>query len=82
MTQSASKTLADVADLVAALESRLLAHDETLNDKQHDGAGAVSPTGDDYNALFNEVIDLAEAVRVLVDNYNNGSANHETPHDQ
>jgi len=73
MTQSASETLAAVADLVAGLEARLLAHDETLNDKKHAGDNAVSPTGNDYNALFNEVIDLAEAVRVLVDNYNNGA---------
>jgi len=73
MTQSASKTLADVAALVTTLESRLLAHDAKLNDKKHDGAGAVSPTGDDYNALYNEVVDLAKAVRVLVDNHNNGS---------
>jgi hypothetical protein len=70
MSQSASKTLAEVADLVAGLESRLLAHDAKLNDKQNAGEGAVSPTGDDYNALFNEVIDLAKAVRVLVDNSN------------
>lgn len=73
MTQSASETLAAVADLVANLEARLLAHDANLNDKQHDGEKAVSPTGDDYNGLFNEVVDLAEAVRVLVDNHNNGS---------
>lgn len=66
MTQTASKTLADVAELVAGLESRLQAHDSALND------GEKCPTGDDYNALFNEVIDLAEAVRVLVDNHKNG----------
>lgn len=67
MNQSASKTLADVADLVAGLEARLKAHDDNLNE------GEKTPTGDDYNALYNEVIDLAEAVRVLVDNYENGT---------
>lgn len=71
VNQPASKTLADVADLVAGLESRLKTHDANLNDKGN------APTGGDYNVLFNEVIDLAESVRVLVDNYNNGSPDAE-----
>jgi hypothetical protein len=66
MALNAADTLSYIEGLIIGLETRLKAHDEGLNDN------GVSPTGDDYNALFNEVIDLAEQARVTIDNFRNG----------
>lgn len=49
----------------AALLRDLRAYDAALNDDEHDGAKAQSPTGDDYNALFEMIHQHAATAGII-----------------